>query len=258
MKVTVCELSNQPDTLAHEWDKLVEHVKHEQSDLLLLPEMPFHPWLAWTDKVDPALWQAASDAHDKWLPRLKELAPTVVLGSRPVIKDGARLNEGFVHEPTQGYRAAHTKYYLPDEEGFWEATWYQRGSGQFDAIEIDSLRTRVGFMICTDLWFTEHARAYGRQGVHLIVTPRATEKATLDKWLVGGRAAAILSGAYCLSSNPVTADESRVVLGGQGWIITPDGEVLVRTSHEQPFVTVEIDLNEAERAKQTYPRYVSE
>lgn len=45
-------------------------------------------------------------------------------------------------------------------------------------------------------------------------------------------------------------------LGGQGWIIGPDGEVLGMTSSEQPFVTVDIDLSLADRAKDTYPRYV--
>ena len=47
-------------------------------------------------------------------------------------------------------------------------------------------------------------------------------------------------------------------LGGQGWVAGPDGQVLGLTSRERRCVTVEIDLREAERAKQTYPRYVRE
>ena len=45
-------------------------------------------------------------------------------------------------------------------------------------------------------------------------------------------------------------------LGGQGWITGPDGDVLDRTSQEKPFITREIDLEEADEAKSTYPRYV--
>jgi len=56
----------------------------------------------------------------------------------------------------------------------------------------------------------ERARAYGKVGVHLIVNPRATERSTLDKWLTGGRAAAVIAGAFCLSSNRVTDGESLV------------------------------------------------
>ena len=39
-------------------------------------------------------------------------------------------------------------------------------------------------------------------------------------------------------------------------VINPDGEVLGLTSRREPFVTVEIDLNEVALAKQTYPRYI--
>jgi N-carbamoylputrescine amidase len=151
---------------------------------------------------------------------------------------------------------AHHKYYLPDEEGFWEASWYHRGDRRFTPIESGDMR--LGFLICSELWFMEHARAYGKAGVNLIVTPRATEKATVDKWLVGGRTAAVVSGAFSLSSNRASSDGHLTNFGGQGWVIGPDGEVLGLTSREQPFVTIDIDLHQAEQAKQTYPRYIPE
>jgi N-carbamoylputrescine amidase len=100
----------------------------------------------------------------------------------------------------------------------------------------------------------ENARSYGKAGVHIIVNPRATPKSSLDQWLVAGRATALISGAFCLSSNHVSTEPDLVHLGGQGWIIAPDGEVLGLTSHEQPFVTAEIELNAAGQAKLTYPR----
>ena len=257
MKVTVCELQNEPDDLASDWTQLVTHVKAEKSDLVLLPEMPFYPWLAWTRQSDPAVWQAAVEAHDEWTPRLKELAPAIVLGSRPVNKDGKRLNEGFVWEPECGYQGAQVKYYLPDEELFWEASWYERG--ELDFTPVQSSKAKIGFMICTDLWFTEHARGYARAGVHLLASPRATPMSSADKWVAGGRAAAVMSGAFCLSSNRGGIDSREFEWGGTGWVIEPEeGGVLALTSRERPFVTVDIDLGAAERAKRTYPRYVLE
>jgi N-carbamoylputrescine amidase len=47
-------------------------------------------------------------------------------------------------------------------------------------------------------------------------------------------------------------------MGGLGWVVDPDGQVLATTSREQPFVTVEVDLRLAEQARHTYPRYVRE
>jgi predicted amidohydrolase len=60
-------------------------------------------------------------------------------------------------EQIGGYRAAHLKYYLPNEDGFWEATWYDRGDGVFAPIACGA--AQIGFQICTDLWFMERAKS---------------------------------------------------------------------------------------------------
>jgi N-carbamoylputrescine amidase len=255
LNVTVCELHDERALFAADWERLVAHVAATASDVVLLPEMPFYPWFAAARPFDPAIWQAAIAEHDRWLARLADLAPAIIIGSRPVSADGRRFNEGFVWTAQQGYRAAHEKYYLPDEAGFWEASWYDRGTGDFSPIQ--SGAAKIGLLICTEIWFSEHARAYGKSGIHLLATPRATERATVDKWLIAGRAAAVVSGAYSLSSNRVSqADHAD--LGGQGWIVGPDGAVLGMTSREQPFATCALDLDAAERAKHTYPRYILE
>ncbi len=113
-------------------------------------------------------------------------------------------------------------------------------------------------MICSDLWFAEHARGYARQGVHILANPRATERSSVDKWIAGGRAIAVMSGAFCLSSNRAGAGQGGVEFGGGGWVIDPNGNLLGLTTDAQPFVTVEIDPALAEAAKKTYPRDVKE
>ncbi len=256
MRVTVCELSHEEDDFQENWDQLIQHVRSEQSDLVLLPEMPFSPWFAASPAFDPEVWAAAVSAHDQWIDRLSELAPVSVLGSRPVRREDARLNEAFAWEVESGYHPAHHKYYLPDEEGFWEASWYQRGDGSFRPVDVGE--ATVGFAICTDIWFFHRARAYGQAGAHLLAHPRATLRINLDKWLAAGRAAAVVSGAFCISSNHVCPRHSKPDLGGMGWIVGPDGEVLGLTSREEPFVTREIDLMDAVDAKATYPRYVAD
>ncbi|MGQ0600373.1 MAG: carbon-nitrogen hydrolase family protein [Anaerolineales bacterium] len=255
MKVTVCELRTETHGFAEDWQALLAHVHAERSQLVLLPEMPFCPWFAVTREFDPVTWQTAVSAHEHWLTRLPELAPATVLGTRPVTRNGKRLNEGFVWSVTHGYSAVHDKHYLPEDEGFWESSWYERGDGKFSTFAIDS--HALGMMICTELWFMQHARDYGQAGAQLIVTPRAAGKPTVDKWLAGGRVQAVVSGAYSLSSNHVS-EESQVDLGGQGWIIGVDGEVLAVTSRQRPFVTLELDLAHADAAKHTYPRYVKD
>lgn len=255
LKVTICELRDDPAGLAEDWERLAAHVREEASELVLLPELGFFTWFARSLPFDPAVWQAAVTAHDRWQERLNELAPAVVLGTRPVQRGEKRLNEGFLWSPVEGYRPAHHKYYLPDEEGYWEASWYGRGDGSFSPIVTGGVS--LGFLICTELWFLERARRYGKEGAHLLVNPRTTGIETVDKWLVGGRAAAVVSGAFALSSNRVSPPGQKE-FGGQGFVVDPDGQVLAVTSCRQPFVTVEIDLLQAEAAKKTYPRYVRE
>jgi N-carbamoylputrescine amidase len=251
MKVTVCQLNDSSMEFEKDWEGLVNHVQKEASELVLLPEMPFTPWFGTSPHFDPAVWQAVVNKHETWMHRLKDLDPAVVLTSRPVNKGDKRLNEGFIWDSKNGYQPGHQKYYLPDEDGFWEASWYDRGDGEFSSRL--SFGLRLGFLICTELWFMHCARAYGKQGAHLIVTPRASGKKTVEKWLTAGRTAAIISGAFSLSSNHYSASEN---FGGQGWIINPEGEVLGITTPADPFLTVDINLSEAEQAKETYPRYV--
>jgi N-carbamoylputrescine amidase len=68
-----------------------------------------------------------------------------------------------------------------------------------------------------------------------------------------------MSGAFCLSSNRSGIGGDGFEWGGQGWIIEPEeGQVLGLTTDDEPFVTVDIDLEVAATAKTTYPRYVPE
>jgi len=89
------------------------------------------------------------------------------------------------------------------------------------------------------------------------VCPRATPAGSVEKWIAGGRTAAVVSGAFCLSSNFGGVSEEGMKWGGSGWVIEPEeGEVLGVTSQEQSFLTIDVNLEVAEMAKSTYPRYV--
>ena len=65
MRVTVCELSNDSKQFEEDWKQLVSHCQLNKSELVLLPEMPFHPWIAGRPLVDNALQNKAIQAHEK-------------------------------------------------------------------------------------------------------------------------------------------------------------------------------------------------
>lgn len=254
MRITVCQLGDTQDEFLASWYLLVDHVQKSNPDLVLLPEMPFYPWFVHKRQYDPEIWKKAVSAHEQSERFIQELSPASVLGTKPINEGNRRYNQAFLWTPQSRFQAAHTKYHLPDEDGFWEKTWYHRGDGVFAPIPY--LKAQIGFLICSDIWFFEHSRAYGKKGVHIIACPRATPKSTLDKWLAGGRTSAVVSGAFCISSNKFS--QHTPYLGGLGWVTDPEGHVMGVTSRKQPFLTAEIDPNLADHAKHTYPRYVSD
>lgn len=217
------------------------------SDLLVLPELALTPWLCATAAVVADTWNRA--AVEQPLERLGDLNAKVVIGTLATTENGRRYNDAFCWTP-DGLRLVHRKTFLPDEAGFWEATWYDRGPVSFEAF--DTPVGRIGVSICTELWFTQHRYP----DVDLVVTPRATPLETTGKWLSGGSTHAVCSGAFSISSNRAET-VSGTTMGGAGWVIGPDGEQLAVTSPKQPVVVVDIDLAEARAAKSTYPRYVS-
>lgn len=255
MKVTVCELPNTEKELEEAWEGLVKHAKKQQSDLILLPEMPFYKWLAHTKEDNAVEWKTAIENHLNWIDRFKELEQAIVISTRPIIRNNIRHNQGYIWDLKNSVKDSHTKYYLPNEAGYWEASWYQRGSGDF--LPIDTPKGKIGFMICTELWFFQEARKYGKELVDIIVCPRVTPASSAQKWVAGGQAAAVVSGAYCLSSNLSGSTPQGSNFAGTGWIIEPEeGDVLGVTSANHPFLTIDIDLEKAKKAKKSYPRYV--
>jgi N-carbamoylputrescine amidase len=201
--------------------------------------------------------------------RLGDLEAPVVTGTRPTLRDGRRLNQAFIWTRETGPVSLHEKRYLPQEEGFWEAGWYDRGEPEFVTRRVgipggrrgggsaEAAEPVVGALICTEIWFNRHARDYGEAGAHLLLCPRATLLPSTDKWIAGGRAAAVVSGAFCLSSNFGGPAGAQGRWGGAGWVVDPEeGDVLGVTSAEIPFLTLDIDLARAEAAKNSYPRYV--
>ena len=253
MKATITQLD--ATRLRSEWEALKKHAAGEGSDFLLLPEMCFAPWFCTAPERADAVWDAAVSAHESWLERLPELDTPMVCGTAPRNEDGKRYNVAYAWTAERGIRWIHRKTYLPNDEGYWEANWYDRAAIDFQPYVLNDLS--ISLLICTEIWFMQHARDYGRSGVHLLLNPRSTPAQTNDKWLAGGRAAAVVVGAFCLSSNHA-GRAGGMELGGAGWICDPDGVVLATTSADNPFVTLDLDLAQAELAKRTYPRYVDD
>lgn len=251
MRVTVCELPHEPAAFAAAWAALCDHTRAHASQLVLLPEFAMLEPVWESAQFNAARWSAIVALNDIQLGRLAELGVEHVVGTRPVGLNGPRLNQGYLWSRDAGVRPLRSKYFLPDEPGNWEATWFHRGDREFPLFHAGPVS--FGINICSELWALETYGAYAALDAQLVLSPRATELATTMRWLAVGVVSAIRSGAFSLSSNRV---DPTGACGGGGWIIDPGGEILALTSSIEPFATREIDLTKAAKAKQTYPRNV--
>lgn len=255
MKVTVCQWDSRPEVFDAQLQSLIAHCTANASELLVLPEMPFDDWLAASPEVDSERWALSMQRHLNALTRLSALTPAGVVASRPLLDAaGVACNRAFYCSAVDGLLDGHDKAHLPNEDGYWEAQWYQPGKPELAARQLGVCR--VGMLICSELWFLEHARRYGQQQVQLLCVARATPALGDEVWLAAGQTAAVLAGAYCLSSNQYRPEGVMPSMAGNGWVIDPDGTVLATTTASEPFVTVAIDLAYADAAKLSYPRYL--
>ncbi len=256
MKVTVCELSNDRDQFSEDWKELQDYLVRNKTDLLLLPEMPFHIWFPYQKEVSKEIQKRSVEQHQLWIKEVEKLEAKYIIYSTPEIVGAKFYNTAFVFQKENGHRKIHTKAFFPEEPHFWEESWFDREDHvSFDAVQLDELK--IGVLMCTELWFTEKARHYGKQNVDVLLCPRATGKFSIEQWLICGRASAIISGAYCLSSNR-SGYSDHFEWGGTGWIIEPmTGNILESTNQQRKFVTHFIDLNKTAEAKKEYPLNVN-
>jgi N-carbamoylputrescine amidase len=256
MKVAVCETTPELTAGSAAWNTLRRVLDAEGPDLFVLNEMPFGKWIAAAPTVDDDVWKRACDVHEEGVARLHELGCPVVVASRARELEGRRVNEAFVWTPSDGARGAHTKQFFPDEEGYYEARWFEGGDRHFNVVPAGELG--AGFLLCTEVMFNEYARHYGRGGAQVILAPRAGGKASLHRWLVAMRMAAIVSGCYVLTSNRGGTDSNGQIFGGRGWVIDPEGDLVAQTSESTPVVFHELDKDCVTRAQGKYPCYIKE
>jgi len=249
MKVTVCEFPDDAAAIARAWDHLAATLAAAPTDLLVLPELVATRSF-WTQPVfDAAVWSDAVARHAALPDQFKRLAAHRVLGTRAIESNGRRLNESFLWTAARGLVPGRAKAWLPQMEGGWEATWFDRAAPDVGVVEDNGLR--FAMLICTEIQVSAAPRALGQDGVQLIAVPRAT--GGHHRWEIATRMAAISAGAFVASTNRRGGTHA-----GASWIVGPDGDELARTDAAHPVVTVDIDLAAADAAKLTYPRTIED
>ena len=220
-----------------------------QSTCSSLPELAGVDSFWSSPTFDETVWRQAVATHATVEEQLRPIAAKRIVGTRAVAEDGQRWNETFLWTPERGLVRGRAKALLPQQEGGWEETWFDRGPRYPEAVRDGAFC--YSEMVCTELMVSTAARKLGQSGVQVIAAPRAT--GGHPRWEVAARMVAIAAGAFV-----VTANRRGAKLAGGSWIVAPDGDILARTDLSAPIVSLEIDLTLVDSARLTYPRNVGD
>lgn len=251
-------MSDNENKFTDDWNELIIHLDQNRPDLLLLPELPFCKWIASGKEVSSELKKNSVEKHEKWIVKFEQLNVKQIVYSKPIMSGDKFYNTAFLFEKGKGHFKIHTKSFFPEEPFFWEETWYDREEVEsFELLTVGEIK--IGVLLCTEMWFMEYARRYGKLGIDILLCPRASGAGTVNKWVRCGQTLAVISGAYCLSSNKSGPGDNGFQWGGTGWIAEPvSGDLRAITTRQEKFVTVEFDITQSRSAKNEYPLYVKE
>jgi len=149
--------------------------------------------------------------------------------------------------------ATYCKLHIPEEPGFWETSHYAAGEAAAVPITVPGLDVPIGVQICSDINRPEGCHLLGAMGAEAILAPRATERATFERWSVVFRSNALTSAAYVLSVNR-PAPERGVLIGGPSIAVDPGGTILLQTL--EPIGVVTISREVIRQARIDYPGYL--
>lgn len=245
--ISTCEFPDHADLAGEMWQRLAVELNRKPVDLLVLPELAGVDSF-WSSPIfDEAVWRRAVAMHEMLDQHLRPMAAKRIVGTRAVAEGARRWNETFLWTPERGLVRGRAKALLPQQEGGWEETWFDRGSQHANPVRDGGLC--YSELICTELMVSTAARRLGQSGVQVIAAPRAT--GGHPRWEVAARMTAIAAGAFV-----VTANRKGGSLAGGSWIVAPDGDILARTNEAAPIVSCEINLGSVDTARLTYPRNV--
>ena len=243
MLAAVCEIPPELHAATPQWEALKAAVHALRPELLLLPEMPFGPWLAESARFDAIAFECVvRGARGAAAPRTAgadRAGDPAAAARKPVRQRGLHLAGRYLS------CGAHQAV-LPGQRGYWEAHWFERGETHF---RVDD---GIGFLICTELMSTSTRAPMGvaaRRSSPCRGQWAATACA-VGRWRRAWPPSCPAAGAFL---RPGFAG-----LRGPGWIINPQGDVMAQTSAATPVVAVSLDLQAARAAQKEYPCYVEE
>ncbi|MDQ7027829.1 MAG: nitrilase-related carbon-nitrogen hydrolase [Anaerolineae bacterium] len=237
--------------------QFIEQAKAKDVDLLIFPELSMTGY-----QIQDLVPEVALTTH----------STHPIFGQLMAASEDVDLMVGFVHEDARNrfYIASaylsrgkvlhiHHKLYLPTYGMFDESRFLAQGNS---VRAFDTRLGRVGMLICEDFWHMSPPYILWMDGADMLLMHSASPGRGLDsenelsgtRWVERvNRAYGGVFTTYIAHVNRVGYEDGKVFAGG-GFIIDPDGEMIVRGDYfKEQLVTHEVDLNQLHRTRARLP-----
>ena len=222
-----------------------------KADLVIFPELvlsgyPSDDWL-----LREEFLKEVEETLNRLVEFSKGIDPLVVVGYPRLTEEGFIYNTlGVIHKGK--LVGEYYKHYLPNYGVFDEYRYYRRGEHLL-TLEVGKgdKKTKVGFLICEDIWHPTLAREYALLGVHLLVAINASpyEVGKFEKKLKFVTARST-DGLYYTAYVNLVGGQDSLVFDGRSFVVSPQGQLVkVAKAFEEDLLLVDIEPQNAVRTR---------
>lgn len=242
-----------------EAEKLIGEAAKAKAQLVTLPENFALMGENEFDKVKIREADGSGQIQDFLSRVAKKHGIWIIGGTVPLVaNDGNKVRSACLVFNEKGERVArYDKVHLFDvsvpntDEEYRESDTIEHGNKE---LIIDSPFGKLGFSVCYDLRFPEFFRRLNRKGAEIIFVPSAFTAATgAAHWELLLRARAVENLCYIVASNQGGFHINGRKTYGHSMIVDPWGVVLDCYKTGSGFVSANIDIEQLERVRQSFP-----
>lgn len=260
--------NSQQETIA-KTVSLIEKAAKQGAQLVVLQELHQDRYFCINEDVDCFDLANNWDADIAfWSDIAKENKVVLVTSLFEKRSAGLYHNTAVVFEKDGTVAGKYRKMHIPDDPGFYEKFYFTPGDMGYNPIQTSV--GKLGLLVCWDQWYPEAARLMALKGAEMLIYPTAIgwfdadsedeKKRQCDAWETVQRGHAIANGLPVISVNRIgkEADNHGVLEGirfwGNSFVAGPQGEIIVRASHDQEeVIIVDVDLERGEHVRRIWP-----
>ena len=186
----------------------------------------------------------------------KENSIFLIGGSIPEEDGGKLYNTCTVYNPEGNMVAKHRKVHLfnidiPGKIRFQESETLSPGN-TFTTFETPFGKFGVG--ICYDIRFAELGQIYAKEGCSVLIYPGAFNMTTGPAhWELLQRARALDNQVFVATVSPARDEKASYIAWGHSTVVSPWGEIIATTEHEEAIVYTDIDLKMVDNVRNQVP-----